>query len=275
MPLKPHLMLSNFITLTCLTTIILARGPGAGGGGGYNSGSNSGNYYNPNNPDDRNGNSENNSGLRGAPGFDVASASHYRYVHGILAALAMVLLFPIGSILLRVLPGKIGLYAHAVFQCLALCIYIAAVGLGIYLVSVVRIPGRSVTLLSNPNINYHPIIGLVLFGLFLIQPVLGVLHHLRFRKIQKRQIWSWLHLFNGRVGVTIGIINGALGLNLSNNASGYRKRVYYIVAAVVWVLWMVVAIVAELKRFRRRREEERKRGVKDLGAVVGGGMQYK
>ncbi|KAK4169912.1 hypothetical protein QBC43DRAFT_329486 [Cladorrhinum sp. PSN259] len=276
MPLKPRiLLLLQLTTVVCLATLTLARGPGGsyeggvGGGEDYSNhgsdifGPNSGN--NPNgNPNSGNGNSNGNGngairgGGGGGPGFDISSASHYRYVHGILAALAMVLLFPIGSILLRVLPGRLGLWAHALFQCLALCIYVAGAGLGIYMVTVVRVPGRSGNLLQNPNINYHPIIGLVLLALFLIQPVIGLLHHLRFRKVQKRQIWSYLHLLNGRVGVTVGIINGGLGLNLAR-ASNRRKRVYIIVAAVVWVLWMVVAIVAELKRFRNRRKEEAKK----------------
>ncbi|KAK3985488.1 hypothetical protein QBC44DRAFT_345292 [Cladorrhinum sp. PSN332] len=293
MSVRPHLL--RLVTLVCFAPFVLARGPGSyggsGGGGGGDHwgwdtssddadsrstlyGPNSGNPYNPNSGGSGTGNNNNNNNgaLRG-PGFDIAAASHYRYVHGILAALAMVLLFPIGSILLRVLPGRLGVWAHAVFQLVATCIYIAGVGLGIYLVTVVRIPGRSGTLLSNPNVNYHPIIGLVLLALFLIQPVIGLIHHFRFRKVQKRQIWSYLHLFNGRVGVTIGIINGGLGLNLAN-ASNYRKRVYIIVAAVVWVLWMSVAIVAELKRFRNRRKEEAK-AIKSVVVEERRGVEYR
>lgn len=80
-------------------------------------------------------------GSRGSrAGFDVESAMSYRRIHGILAAAAMVLLFPIGSILLRVLPGRVGFWAHAIFQALALCVYIAGAALGIRLVQMVRIP---------------------------------------------------------------------------------------------------------------------------------------
>jgi hypothetical protein len=74
-------------------------------------------------------------------GFDVERAMDYRRIHGILAALAMVLLFPIGSILMRVIPGRLAVWVHAGFQALAWCVYVAAAGLGIYLVRMVQIPG--------------------------------------------------------------------------------------------------------------------------------------
>ncbi|KAK4465883.1 hypothetical protein QBC42DRAFT_333156 [Cladorrhinum samala] len=210
------------------------NGGNGGGASGFDSGFNRGN------------------GGGGGPGFDVQAASHYRTIHGILAAVSMVILFPVGSVLLRVLPGKLGVWVHALFQVLAACVYVAGVGLGIYLVTVVRIPGRSGSLLTDPSINYHPIIGLVLLGLFLIQPVIGLIHHARFKKLQRRQVWSYLHLLNGRAGITVGIVNGGLGLNLAG-ASAHKKKVYVIVASVIWVLWMVVAIVAELIKFRQKR----------------------
>jgi hypothetical protein len=33
---------------------------------------------------------------------------------------------------------------------------------------------------------------------------------MRFKKTRARQIWSHLHIWNGRVAVTLGIINGGL-----------------------------------------------------------------
>jgi sulfite exporter TauE/SafE len=89
--------------------------------------------------------------------------------------------------------------------------------------------------------------------MFVIQPVIGVIHHKVYKRLQRRQIWSYLHLANGRVGITLGIINGGLGLHLAG-ASDYRKRVYAIVAAIMWALWMGVAVWAELRRVRRSRQ---------------------
>jgi hypothetical protein len=44
--------------------------------------------------------------------------------------------------------------------------------------------------MSDPDINYHPIIGLVVFVCLLLQPVLGHLHHQRFKQVHRRQKWS-------------------------------------------------------------------------------------
>lgn len=55
----------------------------------------------------------------------------------------MVVLFPVGSIIVRVVPGRFAVWVHAGFQMLAWAVYVAAVGMGIYLVSLVgdRLPG--------------------------------------------------------------------------------------------------------------------------------------
>lgn len=106
--------------------------------------------------------------------------------------------------------------------------------------------------LQNPSTRYHPIIGLVLLALLIIQPIVGFVHHRVYKKVQKRQVWSYVHLTIGRVGITLGIVNGGLGLYLSN-ASDYHKRAYAIVAAIMWALWMAVAIWAEIRRLRKGR----------------------
>ena len=67
----------------------------------------------------------------------------YRRIHGILAATAMVVLFPVGSVIVRVVPGRWAVWVHAGFQMLAWAVYVAAVGVGIYLVNLVgdALPG--------------------------------------------------------------------------------------------------------------------------------------
>lgn len=93
----------------------------------------------------------------------------------------------------------------------------------------------------------------MLLALLVIQPIVGFVHHRVYKKVQKRQMWSYLHLSIGRVGISLGIINGGLGLYIAN-ASAYYIRVYAIVAAVIWTLWMAVAIWAEIRRVRRSRQ---------------------
>jgi hypothetical protein len=64
----------------------------------------------------------------------------FRTIHGILAALAFVILFPSGSILLRTIPGRLSVWVHAAAQVIAYMVYIAGAGLGIWMVKEVKIP---------------------------------------------------------------------------------------------------------------------------------------
>jgi hypothetical protein len=209
----------------------------------------------------------------GAP-FDVEEANRARATHGVLAALAMVVLFPWGSILMRVVPGRWAMRVHAAMQVVALSLYLVAVAIGIWLVREVRIPGQSGGLvsfilfrrrregadclgqMSNPNLNSHPIIGLVVLGLLVLQPALGVVHHLRYKKTGTRQVWSYLHLFNGRAAITLGIANGGLGLWMAGEGKGL-KAAYVVVAVVMWTLWMVAAVWGEWRRWKLIKSTDR------------------
>lgn len=190
-----------------------------------------------------------NGGFRGGVGFDINTATHYRTIHGILAALAFVVLFPVGAIAMRIIPGRFALWLHGITQVIAYILFIAAVGLGIWLVKEVRIPVAGGSLLSISAINYHPIIGLVVFAALFFQPILGLIHHSQFKKLRRRQIWSYLHLWNGRILIPLGIINGGLGLHIAG-ASNEIKTAYTAVAGVLGGLWIIVAILSEVRRRR-------------------------
>jgi hypothetical protein len=87
--------------------------------------------------------------------------------------------------------------------------------------------------MREPNTSCHAIIGLVVLACLVAQPVLGLIHHERFRRLQRRQIWSYLHLFNGRIPITLGIVNGALGLWIAR-ASDRLKVAYLATAGAMW-----------------------------------------
>lgn len=111
-------------------------GPGSGGGSFSNPFTGSGGNNN------NGGGSSNGDGIDAFLGFDVAAASRRRVVHGILAAAAFVVVFPLGAVFLRVLPcGRLGFWAHALAQMIGWVLYIAAAVLGILLVREIRIPG--------------------------------------------------------------------------------------------------------------------------------------
>ena len=103
--------------------------------------------------------------------------------------------------------------------------------------------------MSDPNTNYHPIIGLVVVACLLLQPLFGLIHHARFKRVHRRQIWSYMHLFNGRIFITLGIVNGALGL-WQAGASGQVKSAYVGAAGAMWGIWMLVALWGEFRRWK-------------------------
>lgn len=104
------------------------RGPPSGSGSGSGSSSGSNGFGPPG------------ASFQGGLGFDINTATRYRNIHGILAALAFVVLFPIGAMAMRVVPGRLAIWVHAITQLVAYIVFIAAAGLGIWLVQEVRIP---------------------------------------------------------------------------------------------------------------------------------------
>ncbi len=108
-------------------------GSGSGSGPGSGSGTGSADPGPDQGPDSRPGVS----GAGGA-GFDFSEASRARVVHGILAAMAMVVFFPTGAVLVRFLEGRSALWAHAVVQIFAVSVYVAAVAVGFHLAQEVR-----------------------------------------------------------------------------------------------------------------------------------------
>jgi hypothetical protein len=101
--------------------------------------------------------------------------------------------------------------------------------------------------LNINGINYHPIIGLVVFAALFFQPILGLIHHSQFKKLRRRQTWSHLHLWNGRIMIPLGIINGGLGLGIAGASKGI-KAAYAAIAGVLGGLWILVAVFSEVRR---------------------------
>lgn len=103
------------------------------------------------------------------------------------------------------------------------------------------------TQFQQDDINFHPIIGLLILALLLLQPLWGALHHARYKTLGRRTLWSHLHLWTGRLVIPLGMVNGALGLWRSGT-SGTVLISYGVVAGVVWAVWMAFAVVGEVRR---------------------------
>lgn len=89
--------------------------------------------------------------------------------------------------------------------------------------------------------------GTVVFAFFLVQPVGGLLHHLQYKKIQKRGAFGYGHVWLGRAVIIIGVVNGGLGLRLANSEAKYEIA-YGVVAGVVFLLYIAVFAITALKK---------------------------
>jgi hypothetical protein len=108
--------------------------------------------------------------------------------------------------------------------------------------------------------NYHPIIGIVIFAFLFFQPILGILHHIGFKKTGTRGVASYAHLWLGRILITLGIINGGLGLMLAGNVHRGTYIAYGIVAGFFWLAWMLAACFGEVRRRRNVPTVDRSKG---------------
>ncbi|PNS18365.1 Cytochrome b561 and DOMON domain-containing protein [Sphaceloma murrayae] len=165
------------------------------------------------------------------------STSTIILAHGVLGALAWVIIFPLGSILLRLISSSKSIWIHAALQGLGHLVFTAAVGLGIYYANQIRQLNAA-----------HPIIGLVVFALLFLQPVLGLMHHSQYKKVGRRSAVSHAHVWLGRAIITLGIINGGLGLQMAGDASRGQIVAYAVVAGVMWVAYVASAVWGEVRK---------------------------
>jgi hypothetical protein len=231
-------------------------GAGASNGGSSNEGtsnggtSNGGASNNPNsgsssNPGSSspNGGSNINNGASGSHGsFGGGAFEKYPSIlkaHGVILPVAFVLMFPTGAVAIRLLsfPGLV--WVHAGWMIITWLLAIAGMALGIWLANT-----------SHQLDRAHAIIGIVVVVALLAQPITGLTHHILFKRYVRPNAATYPHVWWGRAVITLGIINGGLGLQLANNTTN-GKIAYAIVAAFMWLLWMTVIVIAYFKSSKR------------------------
>lgn len=89
----------------------------------------------------------------------------------------------------------------------------------------------------------HPLIGIVVTGALMIQPALGFAHHLLYKARGTSNVFTQPHIWWGRIFVTLGIINGGLGLQLTGGSMAVELA-YTAISAIIWVVWMASAFIA-------------------------------
>jgi hypothetical protein len=183
-----------------------------------------------------------------------------RFAHATLAPISFVLFFPSGAMAIRILSIKNLVYYHAGWMVFTYMIVLASLGMGVWM-----------SVVSDQLDTTHAYVGIAVVGSLLFQPVTGLAHHLLYKRTLKKNVATYPHVWWGRAVITLGIINGGLGLQLSGNTT---KGIigYSVVAGVMWILWMVVIVIAFMKSrtkvtegetgsdvypYREKREDER------------------
>ncbi len=137
-----------------------------------------------------------------------------RNAHACIMSIVFLVLYPLGAISLHLpLPSslrkiRIVPSVHAPIQILALAMMIGAMGLGIDI-------AREMGFFSRGSVPAHVVIGLLATCMIiLIQPAMGILQHLHFRKTGEKSVYGYIHRWNGRVAIILGMINQGLGFQL-------------------------------------------------------------
>ena len=112
----------------------------------------------------------------------------------------------------------------------------------------------------------HAIIGLVMLAVAVLQALAGTIQHI-FHK-RGREMWplARIHVWVGRILITLGIINGGLGLQLDGASTQAENIAYGVIAGFIWMVFMYVAF------FRRGSKGPGPRSVD--GVVVEKGFRH-
>jgi hypothetical protein len=174
-------------------------------------------------------------------GISEKTISDATLAHGAMGAAAFVLIFPTGSIVIRVLHFPGVLWVHVVMQILGYLIALALMETGVW-----------IAVHNGQMMLMHPLIGLVVVcGLF-FQPFMGLGHHLLFKRRVKAGLkggpnaLTYPHVWWGRALVTLGIVNGGLGLQLSGREAPIEIA-YGTVAGIIWAVWMGLAVLTWMR----------------------------
>jgi hypothetical protein len=155
--------------------------------------------------------------------------------HGIMGAAAFVLLFPSGSIVMRIFNFKHLIWVHVGIQIMGYIMALAVMETGVW-----------IAVHNGQMMEAHPLLGLVVVcGLF-FQPFLGLGHHILFKRKGGPNALTYPHIWWGRVLITVGIVNGFFGLRLAE-ISVSIEIAYASVAGVIWLIWMAVAALIFLR----------------------------
>ena len=84
----------------------------------------------------------------------------------------------------------------------------------------------------------------------MVQPILGLFHHLDFRRTKKRGILGHIHTWYGRSIMILGVINGGLGIQLYNDSHNYIIG-YSVAAGLAFLLYTSSIVFGLFKKNKK------------------------
>jgi len=133
--------------------------------------------------------------------------------HACMMSIVFLILFPLGAISLHfprpafLRNVKVVTSVHVPIQILGLAMMIGAMGLGIDIANELHF--------FSGATRAHIVIGLLAtLMIIVVQPAMGILQHLHFRKTGGKSVFGYIHRWNGRVAIILGMINQGLGFQL-------------------------------------------------------------
>jgi hypothetical protein len=155
--------------------------------------------------------------------------------HAAISPLVFALFMPFGAIMIRIFTFRGVLWFHAGWMIFSYILSFAALGTGIYLAYYIQMLDSA-----------HAIIGLIVICGCIIQPVTGLAHHLLYKSVGRPNKATYPHVWWGRAIITLGAINGGIGLQLSR-CTKETGIGYGVGAGFVWILWMTVILTAFIR----------------------------
>lgn len=160
-----------------------------------------------------------------------------RIAHGVMSSVAFVLLFPNFGLLLHIIPTRYTVaWIHAPLQMFAVLLALAGLILGV-----------SVSKDLQELAGYHPVLGyLSIGGVVIIQPILGIMQHVRFRQSREKTLYGVSHRWLGRFLCAFGIVNGGIGFHYAQAKNPdiplASPIVYAIICAFVGAIYVLVLL---------------------------------
>ncbi|KAK5987280.1 hypothetical protein PT974_11404 [Cladobotryum mycophilum] len=139
-------------------------------------------------------------------------------VHATFMVLAFMGIIPAGAILIRM--EKLAKF-HKINQSVALLFVLGGFG--------IAIPLSFNYQRSRGFTSLHQILGFIVIFFVLAQMVLGLLHHIQWKKTQQPTIYSRIHVWVGRFIMVFGAINGYMGFSFAGD-----RRWALLVAGIVF-----------------------------------------